>query len=64
MRILDSIFGELGIPNCSGAKFQGICLYFKKRYYFGFAEGRRRLGIKNKLIYFVLLSACTTFATK
>jgi hypothetical protein len=26
-------------------------------------EGRRHLGIKNKKIYFVLLSACTTFSS-
>ena len=35
---------ELGIPNSGGAKYQYICLYFKIKHYFGFAEGRLRLG--------------------
>ena len=30
----------------------------------GFAEGRMHLGIKNKQVYFVLLSVFTTFAGK
>ena len=42
MRILDSIFGELGIPNFGGAKFMSTCFCFKLFHYFGCAEGRLR----------------------
>jgi len=45
-----------GLPNS--------ILFIFQKHYFGFAEGGRRLGIKNKLIYFVLLSTYTTFASK
>jgi hypothetical protein len=32
-------------------------------HYFGFAQDRRRFGIKNKQVCFVLLSASTTLAS-
>ena len=39
-----------------------LCIVFGLHYLYGYRhEGRRRLGNKNKSIYFVFRSACTTF---
>ena len=59
---LHYLYPKMKIGCISGAKMNLFILYFTQlALSFANAEVRLRLGSKNKLAYFVFLSACTNF---